>query len=262
MEDMMKKILVVIVAVGLLSSGAGVAWAATGGDSTGGSDPTSAASGALGGRHAGRGALAKLAVQVAADTIHVDRSALVKELRSGKTIADVARDHKVDPQTVIDAIVKAGNEKIDARVAAGKLDPQRAKTAKDRLPQLAGKLVNGKLAHGGRSGHRRAAVRGALDTAATAIHIDRSALVSELRSGKSIADVARDHHVDPQTVIDAIVKAAKDKLTELQSSGKLTAERAQKIEQRLPTAVDKLVNRKFDGSRRRGATAQHAALAA
>src|SRR5205823_4575660 len=86
MEDMMKKILVAVVAVGLLSGGAGVAWAATG-DSTPGTDPASAA---VGGPHARRGAALKLAVQVAADTIHIDRSALVKELRAGKTVADVA----------------------------------------------------------------------------------------------------------------------------------------------------------------------------
>jgi transposase-like protein len=243
---MMKKILVLVVAVGLLSGGAGVAWAATTGDSTGGSVSTSAQlAAASNGRHGGR--VARLAVQVAADTLHVDRTALVQELRSGKTIADVARDHHVDPQTVIDAIVKAGTDKITALVTAGKLDPAKAKKLEDRLPQLATKLVNAKLPQGRHPALRRAVTRGALDVAADTLHIDRTALVQELRSGKSIADVARDHHVDPQTVIDAIVNAAKQKLSGLESSGKINGARLQQLEQRLPTAVEKLVNRKFDG---------------
>lgn len=93
-------------------------------------------------------------------------------------------------------------------------------------------------------GLRRAVAALAVKTAADTIHVDRKALVQELRSGKSIADVANEHNVSPATVANAIVDAAKQKLTTLQSNGKLTADQVQKIEQRLPQAVDKLVNAK------------------
>lgn len=260
----MRKILAAVVGVGLLCSGVGVAWATTT-VSSGGSPTVGAASAILtatGGR-AGRG-LVKVALQTAAETIHIDRSALGKELRSGKTIADVASEHHVDPQTVIDAIVKAASTKIDALVTAGKLDPAKAKKLQDRLPQFAAKLVDTKVPKAGRAGVARRAVGGALGVAADTIHVDRNALVQELRGGKSIADVAREHHVDPQTVIDAIVNAAKQKLSTLQSNGKLTADRVQKLEQRLPALAERFVNRTFDGrlGPRGAATAQPAGLAA
>ena len=140
----MKKILVLVVAVGLLSGGAGVAWAATTGDSTGGSVSTSAQlAAASNGRHGGR--FARLAVQVAADTLHVDRTALVQELRSGKTIADVARDHHVDPQTVIDAIVNAAKQKLSGLESSGKINGARLQQLEQRLPTAVEKLVNRKF---------------------------------------------------------------------------------------------------------------------
>lgn len=261
----MKKILAGVVGVGLLCSGAGVAWAATAGDS-GGSPTLAASSTALIARSGrARPGLVKIALQAAADAIHIDRATLVKELRTGKTIADVAREHHVAPDTVVDAIVKAATDKINALVGAGKLDAAKAKKVEDRLPQLAQRLVDGKLPGAGRPGVAGRAVRGALDVAADTIHVDRSALVQELRSGKSIADVAREHHVDPQAVIDAIVDAAKQKLSTLQANGKLSADRLQKLEQRLPALAERFVNRKLDDrlGGRRGATAvQPAGLAA
>jgi transposase-like protein len=235
----MKKILAASVVGGLLLGGTGMAWAATGG----GSDPTPSTSAAPGTDPkpaAGRAALARGALKVAADTIHVDQKDLVAELRAGKTIADVANEHHVAPQTVIDAIVNAAKARIATAVQNGKLTQDRADKLEARLPQLADKLVNGHV-HPRRLA-RRQATRGALEVAADTLHVDQKDLVTELRSGKSIADVANEHHVAPQTVIDAIVNAAKARIATAVQNGKLTQDRADKLEARLPQLADKLVN--------------------
>jgi hypothetical protein len=57
-------------------------------------------------------------------------------------VADVARAHDVEPQTVIDALVAAGTKRIDTAVANGKVDASRAAKAKDRLPARVTKVVN------------------------------------------------------------------------------------------------------------------------
>jgi ribosomal protein S20 len=75
-------------------------------------------------------------------TIGIDRKTLREELRSGKTVAQIATDHNVSPQTVIDALVAAADKKIDAAVQAGKLDPERAARIEQRLPARITKLVN------------------------------------------------------------------------------------------------------------------------
>lgn len=76
----------------------------------------------------------------------------------------------------------------------------------------------------------RVARRDGLDTAAKVLGMTPEALRTELRSGKSIADVAKERNVDVQKVIDAIVAEAK---------AKLEAEIG-----KLPDQVTKIVNHK------------------
>jgi hypothetical protein len=66
--------------------------------------------------------------------------------------------------------------------------------------------------------------------------------VKELRAGKTIAAVATEHGVQPQAVIDALKAAATAKIEAAEAAGKITAERATRLEHRLDTLIPKLVN--------------------
>jgi polyhydroxyalkanoate synthesis regulator phasin len=95
----------------------------------------------------GRHAAAKLrairgAARIAADTIGIEPQQLRSELRSGRSIAEIAVEHGKTAQDVIDAIVAAGNERIDQAVADGRLTAEQAAKAKDRIAKGAEKLVN------------------------------------------------------------------------------------------------------------------------
>ncbi len=74
------------------------------------------------------------------------------------------------------------------------------------------------------------------------IGIDRATLRSELRSGKTIGEIATAHNVEPSAVINALVTGATTKLDAAANAGKITTERAAKIEAKLPARADKLVN--------------------
>ncbi len=184
------------------------------------------------------------ALDVAAETIGIDKSDLVKALRAGKTVADVATAHNVDPQTVIDALVHAATEKIEAAKADGKISAERAAKIEARLPEAVGKLVNNK--HEGKAGKRRGVVRKAARNgaklAADTIGISPADLVKELRAGNTIAEVATAHNVDPQAVVDALVHAATEKIEAAKTAGKLSAERAAKVEARVGERITKFVN--------------------
>jgi hypothetical protein len=82
----------------------------------------------------------------------------------------------------------------------------------------------------------------ALGVVADTIGISPRALVDALRGGKSVADVAKDHGVDPQKVIDAVVGAADKKVDEAVANGKLDADRAATIKDRLPDRITRIVN--------------------
>jgi hypothetical protein len=88
----------------------------------------------------------------------------------------------------------------------------------------------------------RKLLRGAAGVVTTAIGIDRPTLRQGLRDGLTIAQIATAHGVAPQTVIDALVAAADKKIDAAVTAGKISSERAAKIEQRLPARITNLVN--------------------
>ena len=77
--------------------------------------------------------LAAESLGVAADVIGISEADLLAALRDGATLAEVAEARSVDPQAVVEALVAAATEAIDAAVEAGDLDPDRAATLKDGL---------------------------------------------------------------------------------------------------------------------------------
>ena len=74
--------------------------------------------------------------------------------------------------------------------------------------------------HHGRHPRLRHAVGTELDAAAQALGMDRSALVQELKDGKTIAQVAEEKGVDVDTVIDAMVAPVKERITKFVNEGR------------------------------------------
>lgn len=76
---------------------------------------------------------------------------------------------------------------------------------------------------------------------AAALGLSSSALETELRSGKSIADIAKEHNVDLQKVKDAILANVKSELDSAVSGGQLTQSQAdlayQALSQKLANVV-------------------------
>jgi transposase-like protein len=140
----------------------------------------------------------------AADALGMDARSLAEALRSGKTIADIAQEKDVDLDAVIDAMVTVA-------VANGRDEA----TAREAIT----KLVNEGRPDG--HGHHlaRRAARAELDAAAAALGMERSALVQELRDGKTIAQVAEENGVDVDTVIEAMVAPVCERITEFVNEG-------------------------------------------
>jgi len=186
------------------------------------------------------------AAGVAADAIGISRQDLVAALRSGKSVADVAKDHNVDPQKVVDALVHAADQRIDQAVTNGRLDADRSATLKDKVGTFATKAVDATKEQRVKARHhrhlRRAVRRGAVGVVATTIGVDAQTVVQTRKDGHSIADLARDHNIDPQKVIDALVAAGTKKVDEAVSHGKLDAGKAATIKQNLPERAAKIVN--------------------
>ena len=74
--------------------------------------------------------------------------------------------------------------------------------------------------------------------------IDAETLRSELVAGKTIAEVATEHGVDPQTVIDALVAEAKTHLDLSVTNGRLTQEEA---DAKLTEVTERITDRVNNG---------------
>jgi hypothetical protein len=190
-----------------------------------------AASGAK--RHA-PGALLK----AAAEYIGVSRAELVKQARSGQTLAQitVSRGKTVDGlKAAIGAALKA---RLDASVSAGKLTRAQADARLARGERLIDRIVNGRLA-----APKRMSKAVLLNLAARYIGVTREALAAELRAGKSLAQVAVPHGKTAAGLKTALLQPFKARLDKAVAAGRMTAAQAQTRLDRLSARLDRLINR-------------------
>lgn len=89
---------------------------------------------------------------IAAKAIGVSTTDLEAQLKSGTTLADVAKANNVDPNTVIVALVGDLNTKIDADVASGKLTAEQGTARKAQATERVTDMVNNGPRHGGKGG--------------------------------------------------------------------------------------------------------------
>jgi urease alpha subunit len=93
--------------------------------------------------------------------------------------------------------------------------------------------------------HRKELRKAGLDISAKTIGVTPQALRADLKAGNSIAGVASQHNVNPQSVINALVSAADTQVNQAVSANKLTSTQASKIEAKIPGWVAKVVNHTF-----------------
>jgi len=177
-------------------------------------------------------------LEVAAKTLGLSTDELRTQLRDGKSLAEVAKAQGVDKQKLIDALVAAGEKRLDE--------------AKANLPDRVAEAVDaahvpgeGGFGRGGRGPGGRGFDGAGLATAAKALGVSEDDLKSALRDGKTIAEVAKEKGVDAQKVIDALVAEAKTKTAAAVKEGKITQEQADKRLESLTERITGFVNDGF-----------------
>ena len=88
----------------------------------------------------------------------------------------------------------------------------------------------------------RAFARQEFKLAADTIGVPAKDLRDAVKGGQTIAEVAQAHDVSADTVVNAVVGDIDAKLDKAVTDGKITQERADKIKDRAPERVTKLVN--------------------
>lgn len=173
-------------------------------------------------------------------------------------IADAAKRLNVTPDALRSALGAAEDSQLDQAVKDGKLTQEQADAIKARRAKdgsvLGGPGVGGPgFGPGGRPGFGhgdgpglmfKIGPGGALDAAASALGLKREDLISKLRDGKSIADVAKDQNKSLDDVKKAITDGVSKELDQAVTEKKLTSDQRDKILKELDEHLDDLVNRK------------------
>jgi hypothetical protein len=87
----------------------------------------------------------KAALEDIAGVLGMTPDELKDALRDGKTLAEIAQEKNVAVDDVVNAIVAAGDKRIDEAKDAGRLTQEEADNMKERLRTFAERLVNGDL---------------------------------------------------------------------------------------------------------------------
>jgi polyhydroxyalkanoate synthesis regulator phasin len=163
-------------------------------------------------------------------------------------LAKVAAKLGIGEDKLKSAVDEAYSETIDEQVAAGKLTQDQADMLKERGFQV-GPMF------GGRGGMRMGF--GGVDlmqSAAEALGLSADELMTQLRDGKSPADVAEAQGVSVDTLKSDLLAAVKTKLDTLVSDGKITQDQADQMYSRTESNIDQIISgtRPFGGGCPRG----------
>jgi hypothetical protein len=211
--------------------------------------------------HAKRGATVKAHVTLAAQHsrvgagglfdaavgyLQIDKQTLFQSLKSGQSLAQIAVAHGKTADGLVSAVVAAAQTQLDAKVAAGKLDAAKEQTLLAKLRSTLGTLVTksfGGSKPGGSGATHRTPVTLFLQPVLTYLQLDVQTVLNDLRSGKSLAQIAVAHGKTADGLVASIVASAKTPLDAAVASGHLTAAQEATLVAKLQTTVTALVNR-------------------
>ena len=191
--------------------------------------------GGPGGRGAG-GLLGADILTPAAGYLGLSVSDLASDLKSGKTLAQEATAKGKTASGLIDAIVAAEKNVLDAENAAGWLtDAQETNVLANLKDAITDLVNNGPVVPS-------APRNGLLQTAATYLGLSLSDLQTALQNGKSLADEAKAQGKTVDGLVQALLAPLKTQLDQHVSAGDITAAQETAILNRETTRLTDLVN--------------------
>jgi hypothetical protein len=171
----------------------------------------------------------------------------------GAFLDSVAKHLGISRDRLDDATKAAAKEQIDAAVAAGRLTEEEGRRLKERIDAgdagpLFGGFGPGRGPGGFERGFRHHLV-GAdhLSHAADYLDLSVAQIVQRLRTGRTLAEIARQQGKPVEGLKDAIVAGAREDLDAAVADGRLTRDEADAVLAGLRDRIDDLVDRTIPG---------------
>jgi hypothetical protein len=185
-------------------------------------------------------------LSAAATYLGISESDLLTQLQSGKTLAQIAdATPGKSKDGLVDALVAAEQKELTAAVAAGRLTQAQADQIAANLKTRITDHVthSGAPAGGPGFGHGGPGGGDDLAAAATYLGLSQAALVTQLQSGKTLAQIA-DATAGKSTdgLVAALVAHEQDELAQAVKDGRLTQAQADQLTAGLTARFTAMVN--------------------
>ncbi len=163
-------------------------------------------------------------------------------------LGDVAKRLNVSPAQLNNALKGAYQDQLSQAVKSGKLTQAQANKLKQRLSQRPLAPVGPwGFAHRGFFGHRAGIVAAGGHAAAKYLGLTEAQLIKQVRSGKSLADIAKAQNKSVSGLTDTLKAEIKARLDKAVSAKQITSAQEQKILGRIAQRLNTIVNRKGFG---------------
>ncbi len=200
-------------------------------------------------KHSARGFESKdfASLSSAAPLLGLQPQELQAELKAGKSLKDVASAKGIDNTKLAQDLEAALTAKIDQAVQNGKLMPEQATAIKAKLPQRIQALLNrkwdGQKKGPGFHGTAMGNFKGINEQVQTLLGIDAATLKTELKSGKSLADIAQAKGVAKDALVAKIKSTLEANLDQAVKDQEISADKAAKIKANLPQKIESMVTK-------------------
>lgn len=158
-------------------------------------------------------------------------------------VNDVARRLNVSPSQLRSAVRGALLDRLNAAVKAGELSQSQADRIRQRIEQGGALPFGGHLwRHGFAPPGAAMASHSLLPVAAGYLGLSQAQVLSDLRSGKTLAQVAQAQNKSVSGLEQALVSAATARLDRMVAAKQITQAQEQRRLNRLSHRIDRLVN--------------------
>jgi transposase-like protein len=174
--------------------------------------------------------------------LKIDQEAFRNELKAGKTVVAIAKEHGVSEQELKDFMIQKMTLRIETSVKAGKMTSDQAEQMKANMEKRVTAMINGEAPmHRGHQFGRHKMDNSAL---LTLMNIDEATFRNELKAGKPLVAIANEHGVTEQALRETIIGQMNQRIQEAVKSGKLTADKAEKMKANMEQRVTDMINGK------------------
>ena len=173
-------------------------------------------------KHQGRGPMGGGAKSEAlAKVLKLTAAELQTQLKSGKSLADIAKTQNVAISAVTAVLIADFKTHLDAEVASGKHTQAEATAKLTEFTARVTDMVNGVRPTGGQMGGKKSGGAKS-EVLAKVLKLTAAELQTQLKSGKSLADIAKTQNVAISAVTAVLIADFKTHLDAEVASGKHT----------------------------------------